>query len=139
MRGDRKRDVYSTDSKDYLPQVIEGRLSSTSRSYKYLRWGFLLILSVVCLCRLSLLSNHQNVALKKQSDTAVEETEPACPQAPLIRPSKHASHLKELDELFSKDDFRRSAYESLGAAVRVPLVMVLLRFKLILTFLSVAR
>lgn len=45
---------------------------------------------------------------------------PVCPQIAPIEPSKHASRFKGLDELISKDDFRKDAYESLGAAVRIP-------------------
>ena len=43
-----------------------------------------------------------------------------CPQVSAITPSSHASLVDSLDEEYGSDEFKLKAYESLGAAVRIP-------------------
>lgn len=49
-----------------------------------------------------------------------------CSQVAPIQPSKHESLLQELDKLFHTKEFKLDAYESLGGAIRVPLVLIIL-------------
>lgn len=43
-----------------------------------------------------------------------------CPQVSAITPLNHAPLLGSLDEEYGSDEFKLKAYESLGAAVRIP-------------------
>ncbi|OJA18441.1 hypothetical protein AZE42_05816, partial [Rhizopogon vesiculosus] len=83
-------------------------------------------LSFACFLSLALLAHRfwpylTSAVFSADSRLSVDE-DSMCPQVSAISPSNYASLIDSLDEEYGTKEFKLKAYESLGAAVRIPTV-----------------
>lgn len=145
MIGVKTSTPSSSDSEKYIVDVESGLIHgkavdkavilglqavSETRSTRLARWGRLFICAVVlCGAFFSIPAppfHHDftgllsSIDVTRPSSMAVASSKDVCPQASPIAPVTHADLLEDLEEEFDTKEFKLKAYESLGAAVRVP-------------------
>lgn len=105
------------------PELVWHAAQSYKRQRSALR---LKILYFACFLGLVLMFPHcwpsitTSVYPTHESQRLLAIADEMCPQVSAIAPSSHAPLIDTLDEIYGTKEFKLTAYESLGGAVRIP-------------------